>query len=100
MARIDWNDAELAAIPTRVEVRDGLMVRAEPVVHRMKALAPRKTGRSAESITSQPFLESAPAQWTVRVSWERRFFYLRMFVLGTRRQPPRPEFMIEAAREA
>ena len=81
------------------EMRDALMDIADPVVLTARALAPKRSGRGAESIRAEPVFDSADREWTVRISWTRDHYYLYFHDHGTRQLPAR-EFLEAALRKA
>lgn len=63
------------------EMQDMLMRFAEPIVDRARGLAPKRSGAGAGSIRSEPFL--VEGEWTVRITWERGFYYMYFQDQGT-----------------
>lgn len=66
---------------TSEEMRDMLMRFAEPIVDRARRFAPKRSGFGAGSIRSEPFLVEGVQ--TVRISWEREFYYMYFQNEGT-----------------
>lgn len=93
--RVIVDERAVRALSSSDDMRDLLLEVAEPVVDRARMRAPKKTGRGAESIRSEPVLDMDA--WTVRVSWEREQYHMYFRERGTRYQSADP--FLEAALE-
>jgi HK97 gp10 family phage protein len=91
--RVVVGDRAIRALSSSNEMRDLLMDLAEPVVRGAQALAPKRSGRGAESIRAEPVRDGEA--WTVRVSWTRDRYYMYFHDRGTVHMPAR-EFLERA----
>lgn len=94
MARVVLHESAIADLARDPAVLRAVGDVAEQVATRMRATAPRRTGRGADSIHVEPAPDSADG---FRVSWDRDHFYLGFSELGTVHQRARP-FAEQAAR--
>lgn len=86
MARVVLHEAAIADLARDPAVLRAVGDVAEQVAQRMRATAPRRTGRGAESIRA----EAAPdPRDGFRVSWDRGHFYMRFNNDGTAHQRAR-----------
>jgi hypothetical protein len=99
-ARIRVDDNGLARVLASRQMRDALLDVADPIVEAAAFLAPKRSGRGAESIHSQPLLE--PDGWHVRIGWTTDRYYLRFQDQGSRGKHPDParHFMLTALERA
>jgi hypothetical protein len=80
VTRVVLNRAAVAALARNPAVLRGVSEVAEHVATRMRATAPRRTGRGAASIHSEPAPDPAEG---FRVSWDKDHFYLHFQNNGT-----------------
>lgn len=67
---------------------DALLSKGQEIATRAAINAPRDSGEGARSISAQLFWVKGEPE--VRVSWDRRHFYMGFAELGTVHERPRP----------
>lgn len=83
MTRVVLDQAALAALASDPQVLAVVRAQvAEPLAEDMRAAAPKRTGAGAASI----HVEDDPDGRGLRVSWDRKHFYMGFRDLGTRFQ--------------
>jgi HK97 gp10 family phage protein len=99
--RIEWHEAELAAVAHAEYVRARLAGFGGQIGAAAKATAPRAavhrgppSGHGADSIHAKTVLEDG--EWTVRVAWDQLHAYMRHPEFGTKYQPAQ-HFLLHAA---
>lgn len=83
MTRVVLDQAAIAALAHDPAVLRAVGNVAEDVAARMRATAPRRTGRGADSIHAEPVPNPADG---FRVSWDRQHFYMSFANDGTAHQ--------------
>lgn len=79
--RVIINDHAVHEIVGGLDARDLLLEVAEPIVAEAQVLAPKLTGRGAESIHSEDVHDGF--DWTVRIGWSVDRYYMRFQDQGT-----------------
>lgn len=69
-------------------IRKGLRAAVNPMVRDARKLAPRNTGKGAKSIRGRVNIRKGNG--IARITWDKKYFYLRFHETGTRKMSARP----------